>query len=120
MGVFKNDVCIKQRIQPHSIKVLRIAQYEKRPQLLSTDMHVLQGAVEVLNVFWRNEELVISCKRPLGEKGVVSMLVPNRFVPSDYDGIHTSLIHGTNHYIISKELYFDIETKTFRVKFIEE
>lgn len=120
MGVFKNDVCIKQCIQPHSIKVLRIAQYEERPQLLSTDMHVLQGAVEVLNVFWRNKELVISCKRPLGEKGVVSMLVPDRFVPSDYDGIHTGLIHGTNHYIISKELYFDIETKTFRVKFIEE
>ena len=120
LGVFKNDVCIRQSIQTHSIKVMRICEYENRPQLLSTDMHVLQGAVEVLNVFWHNEELVIACKRPIGEKGTVFILSPKKFVPADYEGIHTALIKGTDYYIISKELCFDVEVKICRVKFSED
>jgi hypothetical protein len=99
---------------------MRICEYENRPQLLSTDMHVLQGAVEVLNVFWHNEELVIACKRPIGEKGTVFILSPKKFVPADYEGIHTALIKGTDYYIISKELCFDVEVKICRVKFSED
>jgi len=120
MGVYSCDTSINQRVLPHSIKLLRIAEYEDRPQLLSTDMHVLQGAVEILNVFWRNDELIISCKRPIGERGTVSILAPKRFIPNSYEGIHTAMIAGTDYYIISKELDFDVETKVFRIGFTEE
>ncbi|NLG28824.1 MAG: hypothetical protein GX557_13000, partial [Chloroflexi bacterium] len=65
---------LQQTVAPHTITVLRIAPFEARPQLLSTDMHVLQGAVEVTHVRWKDLALYVSCTRPAGESGTVSLL----------------------------------------------
>ena len=43
-----------------------------------------------------------------------------RFISNSYEGIHTAMIAGTDYYIISKELDFDVETKVFRTRFTEE
>lgn len=117
LGIQSNTT---QTIAPWTIKVLRIAQIEDKPQLLGTDMHILQGAVEIEHVDWRDHELTVAATRPIGEKGTVSLLAPVRYEPaSSYMDFHSARVLGTDYYILSKHLEFDTGVKIFNVKFTE-
>ena len=109
------------KVSSRDIKVLRISPLLDHRQLLSTDMHILQGAVEVQNVDWNVGEcrLAVTCTRPKGEMGTVSLLVPKEYVPCDYEGIHTAMTKGGKYYILTKRLNFDVVTRVFDIKFIK-
>ncbi len=110
------------KVSKRDIKVLRVSPLSDHPQLLSTDMHILQGAVEVRNVDWDEGEcrLAVTCTRPEGETGTVILLVPKEYVPCDYEGIHTAMTGGGKHYILTKHLHFDVVTRVFGIKFIKK
>ena len=105
----KNGKCSFE-VAPNSIRVIRITPYENRPQLIGTDMHVLQGAVEILHTDFEEDVLTIGCKRPIGESGTVTILAPDNYIPLKYEGFHISKIAGTNLCLITKEINFDIPT----------
>jgi len=51
---------IKVAIQPGSVTLLTLHEKSGNPQFISTDRHVLQGAVEIENVTWNENEKTIS------------------------------------------------------------
>lgn len=50
LGVFKDKIQVK--LGPASCLVVALRPEENRPQLLSSDRHILQGAEEITNVCW--------------------------------------------------------------------
>jgi len=59
-------------------KLFRISKRRPYPWILSTDMHIEQGKVELEDVKWDNENLTLSgfIKRPAGEFGRLFFLLP--------------------------------------------
>lgn len=57
-GEIKNE--IKVTIQPGSICLLALHEKTGKPQFISTDRHVLQGAVEIENVYWNEDTKTVS------------------------------------------------------------
>ncbi len=101
----------------HGVRIIRITPYLAHPQLIGTDMHILQGAVEVLHTSYRDGILSVSCTRPAGERGTVRILAPRRFVPTSFEGIHVTRVAGTEWLLISKELHFDTTTASLVLTF---
>jgi Melibiase/Alpha galactosidase C-terminal beta sandwich domain len=69
---------IEVPIAPGSVTLLALHEKLGRPQLLSTDRHVLQGAVEVENVTWdeKTKTLAGVSTGPIGTAHNVSIYVP--------------------------------------------
>lgn len=110
---------IRLQAPPHGVRILRVTPYLAQPQLIGTDMHILQGAVEVLHASYEDNILSVSCTRPAGERGTLRILTPRRFVPSSFDGIHVSRVAGTEWLLISKELNFDSPTASLVLPFLD-
>lgn len=104
-------------VPPYSIRIIRITPYEGRPQLIGTDMHVLQGAVEIVHTDFEDDTLTIGCTRPMGESGVVTILSPASYIPKKYDGLHVSKVNDTDLCVITKEVKFDIPTASVVIPF---
>ena len=100
-----------------SCKVLRITPWENKPVVVGTDMHVLQGAVEIVNIEYRADTLVVGCKRPVGEKGTVSVLAPISYIPQTYVGFHTARVGMGDLMLVSKHFCFDNEITTVNFPF---
>ena len=66
------------RLPPQSARVYRLSSKRSHPWILSTDMHVLQGKVEVLDATWDLERgtLTIRATRPKGETGNLFVVAP--------------------------------------------
>jgi hypothetical protein len=105
-------------VAPYSIRIIRLTPFENRPQLIGTDMHVLQGAVEVVHVdFEEDDVFTVACKRPMGESGTVTILAPSSYIPERYEGLHVAKVVGTELCVITKEIKFDIPTVTVTIPF---
>jgi hypothetical protein len=115
LGVEKGECSFE--VPPYSIRIIRITPYENRPQLIGTDMHILQGAVEVIHTDFEEDTLTVACKRPIGESGVITILAPDNYIPKKYEGLHTSKVVNTNLCVISKEIKFDIPTVSAVIPF---
>jgi hypothetical protein len=57
-GEVKND--LKVRVPPASVLLLSVHQKSDMPKIISTDRHILQGAVELEDVRWDLEKQVLS------------------------------------------------------------
>ena len=66
------------RIPAHSCRVYRLSEARDYPWLLSTDMHLEQGNVEVESLQWNEKELILqgTARRPQGENGNLFFLLP--------------------------------------------
>ena len=66
------------RVPAHSCRVYRISEAREYPWLLSTDMHLEQGNVEVKSLLWNEKELTLqgTAARPQGENGNLFFLLP--------------------------------------------
>lgn len=58
IGEITNDIIVN--INPESVSVLSIHEKKNIPQIISTDRHVLQGAVELENVNWDESSKTLS------------------------------------------------------------
>ncbi len=76
LGEITNE--IKVTIQPGSVTLIALHEKLDRPQFISTDRHVLQGAVEIENINWNDNTKVLSgiSTGPLNTSHNVSVYVP--------------------------------------------
>ncbi|MGH2564072.1 MAG: glycoside hydrolase family 36 protein, partial [Ginsengibacter sp.] len=69
---------LKVTVQPGSVTLLSLHEKSGRPQFISTDRHVLQGALEIENVSWDENTKTIAAisTGPLGTSHNVFVYVP--------------------------------------------
>ncbi len=65
-------------VPPRSARVYRLAACTEHPWVLSTDMHIMQGQVELADVSWDPATMTLSgtATRPAGEVGNVFLVAP--------------------------------------------
>ena len=68
-------------IPPNACRLYRVEQARRHPWLLSTDMHLQQGAAEVEELEWDETRMRLSCTvcRPCGERGSLFFLMPRKY-----------------------------------------
>jgi hypothetical protein len=78
-GIFRGSFPFD--IPSSSTRLLRVMKYKSHPWLLSTDMHIQQGAAEVAEMSWDEDKMQLKAKfiRPKGEKGNAFILMPRNF-----------------------------------------
>lgn len=106
-------------VAPYSIKVLRLAKARNHPWLISTDMHLTQGGVEVEQLEWNAEQQYLAgvSVRPKGEKGNLYLRLPKGWKPIDYKGLHTAKVPFDKSVIALKRIDFHEEWVKWRVDF---
>lgn len=110
---------VKVEVPAYSIKVLRISRAMPHPWLLSTDMHITQGGVEIERLEWHADKGYLKgvCTRPVGETGNLYLRLPPGWKPVSYDGLNVAKIRADNIVIAMKRLAFNVETVTWRIDF---
>ena len=58
LGDIKNELTV--RVSPESVLLLSVHEKPDIPKIISTDRHILQGAVELENVTWDNDKKILS------------------------------------------------------------
>lgn len=106
-------------IPPKSCRLFRIFENREHPWLLSTDMHIQQGAVEIKNLQWDEKKMRLSgtAVRPVGEVGNLFFLMPRKMRVVDNKGLW--LLKELEDYkvIIRKEITFTKEEEDFELYF---
>ena len=79
LGVHREGITV--RVEGTATKLLCIKEFVGRPDVISTDMHISQGGVELEVVRWDGRGQVLSgvCRRPRGERGTLFVYVPQGF-----------------------------------------
>src|SRR5690606_16475756 len=105
-------------VQPGSVNLLTLHEKTGRPQFLSTDRHVMQGALELEQVNWDEETKTISgiSTGPLNTSHNVSVYVPGEHpftwggyvLFHDYDSYSLKLVHNN---IIQVHVRFEKSSK---------
>lgn len=81
LGVLKTGV--ELNLPPESSRILSLRRVTGKPQLIGTDMHVLQGYHELKQLQWNDQQLALSGQyhRMPGLKSKAFFYVPNGFAP---------------------------------------
>jgi hypothetical protein len=81
LGIHKKSVTLT--LPPQSSRILSIRRLAGRPQIIGTDMHVLQGYHEIKQSTWEEKTNVLSGKyqRASGLTGKVFLYVPANYQP---------------------------------------
>ncbi len=81
VGVFSNDIQLKG-VSPHDSSLVLLKKVEGYPQMLSTNMHFSQGAVDLENVTWNEKEKMLTIKvKHYFQKDSKIFLASNGFTP---------------------------------------
>jgi hypothetical protein len=59
-GVIEAQGALSRTVQPHTVQVFAMRKKEAHPQFIGDNRHVLQGAVEVLNIAWDDGSKTLS------------------------------------------------------------
>ncbi len=105
---------LKVDVAPGDVACLRIMPAPQHPAVLSTDMHITQGLVDLENVRWdgRKRELSGTAVRAPGEQGAVYVYVPEGY------GLHAaSAGEGISPECVRVDLKFRGARKAWVVKF---
>jgi hypothetical protein len=103
----------------NSVGLYRIQRRRSHPWLLSSDMHVLQGAVEVAELTWdaRTKTLAGWVSRPRGEQGNLFFTAPEGWKPVDYEGLWVAKQAADRSILVKKHLVFRRERLRWSVRF---
>lgn len=106
-------------VPPNSCRLFRISEARDYPWLLSTDMHIQQGAVEVEELNWDEKRMRLSGKvtRPVGETGNLFFLMPRKMRVINSEGLWLMKELDDMNVIIRKEIKFTREHETFEIFF---
>ncbi len=120
LGSFKE--AFECHVPPCSVNVYRITRVRNHPWILSTDMHLLQGAVEILSVFWDHRKAVLSgvAVRPEGEVGNIFFLMPPGFRLRNHQGHWLARDYRDSSVIIRKEIHFLKKKMYWSLKFVRD
>lgn len=106
-------------IPPNSCRLFRIAEVREHPWLLSTDMHIQQGAVEVEELNWDEKRRCLSGRvtRPVGEVGNLYFIMPRKMRVLNSEGLWLMKELNDMNVIIRKEITFTKEHESFEIFF---
>lgn len=82
LGIVSKKVSL-MNIPPRSAKLLCLREQQHVPQILSTDLHYSQGAVEILSAGWdeHSHSYMLVCEPPRESEGTFYIHVPEEFIP---------------------------------------
>ena len=104
LGTSKDEFIVKS-LQAHDCKVLAIRERQDVPQIISTNMHLVQGGVEIKNAKYLNGVLKLETI-DLKRIGKVFFFIPEGYIPdTKYEKISKN--------IYALEINFDGSIKTF-------
>lgn len=100
-------------------RLYRIAPARDRPWLLSTDMHIQQGAVEIRSLDWDEESMKLTgtVSRPRGESGNLFFLMPRRFQLINHEDTWLVKEVLDMNVIIRKEIHLATDNENFDLHF---
>lgn len=106
-------------IHPNTCKVFRISKAENHPWLLSTDMHIQQGNVEVVDLKWDSKEMSLSgtVTRPVDEKSNLFLLMPRKFLVINHEGLGLMKELIDMNVIIQMPIHFESDIYKFKLYF---
>ncbi len=117
MGTYRESYsCV---IPPHACRVFRISRSRQYPWLLSTDMHVEQGAAEVRELEWNEETMILrgAAMRPAGEKGNLFFLIPRQLKLINHDKANIMKEVIDMQTVIRLPLEFKNDQEAFELRF---
>jgi len=106
-------------VPPHSCRLFRISEARKYPWLLSSDMHIQQGAVEVEDLQWDQEKMCLrgTVTRPVGEAGNLYFLMPRKMRVINDKGLWLMKELDDMNVIVRKEIRFESDREEFEIYF---
>lgn len=106
-------------VPPRSARVYRLSRNLKHPWILGTDMHLMQGEVELSKVRWNGETLTLSgeARRPEGNTGTVFITAPRGLAVVNPQGYHIAKDAHDQSLVISRQFDFNGEPERFEIVF---
>jgi len=116
-GTMKDEIHIS--VAPHSVGLYRIQGTRPHPWLLSTDMHVLQGCVDIEDLKWSPARMTLSgvAVRPRGERGNVFLIAAGGWKPMCYKGLWVAKHVADKTIIVRKQIIFKTKRTPWCVHF---
>jgi alpha-galactosidase len=104
LGEFSTHLLLGLR--PHSTKLLRIIEKPDHPAVVGTDMHLIQGGVEIDEVTWAGGSLAGAALRPRGALGRIFVYVPAGYKTAGISVNGKKIATGTAEGIVFVPLRF--------------
>lgn len=106
-------------VPPRSARVYRLSRATGYPWVLGTDMHVMQGQVELAQVRWDRETLTLSgqVSRPAGNTGTIFVAAPKGLAVRNPQGYHIAKDAHDESLVITRQFEFANEPQTFSLQF---
>jgi len=102
-----------------TVGLYRIQEWREHPWLLSTDMHILQGAVEIERLKWDARSGILSGRatRPRGEEGNLFIIAPEGWKPVDYRDLWVAKHSADRTILVKKHIVFDRPAVSWKIAF---
>ncbi len=119
LGTIEDE--FKAVVPPRSCKVYRFDSFRDHPWVLSTDMHMQQGNVELSEVFWDEETWTLqgTAGRPVGESGNLFLISPPTYRVCDIRGVSVGKDAEDGSLVIRIPLQFNSPEVSWSVRFCE-
>ena len=99
---------LRVALEPCESRILAIREKLDRPQIVSTNRHVTQGAAEIKAMKWENNTLSFSSELVKGDEYTVTLFVPEGYTPVGLEVKDNICIYS---FVPDKTGFFDIEIK---------
>lgn len=109
------DLLLRISVPTTDVRIVRITRKQDRPFVLSTDMHLTQGAVELPEVSWNAREMTLSgtATRAPGMQGKIIVYVPEGYTPVEGEG-------QMRNRVLTVSLEFAAKTCAWSINFMAE
>ncbi len=116
-GCFKGE--LSTEIPADSCKLYRISRARAHPWLLSTNMHIQQGNVEVTKLEWNSRKMTLSGRvtRPRGERGSLYFIMPNDYMLVNHEQHWLMKVGLDNSVVIRRDFEFTKKEMPFELRF---
>lgn len=106
-------------VPPRSARVYRLSRHTGYPWVLGTDMHVMQGQVELMEARWDGETMTLSltATRPAGETGTVFVVAPKGLAVTNPLGYHIAKDAHDESLIVTRQIRFGDQAEEFTISF---
>ena len=106
-------------VPPRSARLYRLAKRPEHPWVLATDMHVMQGQVELAEVSWDAETMTLSgtATRPAGEIGNIFIYAPAGLCVVNPQGHWIAKDAASECLIIRRQFHFGDEPEPWAIQF---
>jgi len=106
-------------VPPRSVRVYRLSRQTRHPWVMGTDMHVMQGQVELSGVKWDRETLTLSgtATRPPGCTGTIFISVPRGLAVTNPRGWHIARDAHDQTLVVTRQFAFGEAPADFSLSF---